>query len=67
MQTAQSQEQEQERRVWFLAVNLLERIRPLVEGAVTEATFGDAAGSECDRPQAFGHLGSEFCGWTYHR
>jgi curved DNA-binding protein CbpA len=41
--------QSHERRVWFLAVNLLEKIRPLVEGAVTEATLADAVVRECDR------------------
>jgi hypothetical protein len=32
-----------------LAVNLLEKIRPLVEGAVTEAALADAAVRDRDR------------------
>lgn len=36
-------------RVAFLAANLLERMRPLVEGAITKAMLADSMAQECDR------------------
>lgn len=39
----------QERRIQFLAATILERIRPLVEGTVTEATLAHAIWADCDR------------------
>ena len=36
-------------RVAFLAANLLERMRPLVEGAMTKAMLADSIAQECDR------------------
>lgn len=35
-------------RVFFLASRLLEKIRPLVEGAIDESTLADAVAQECD-------------------
>jgi hypothetical protein len=35
-------------RVMFLAANLLERIRPLVEGTIDENVLADAIAQECD-------------------
>ena len=44
-----TKEQKNQKRVWFLAVNLVETIRPLVEGAVSEAFMADIIASQCDR------------------
>jgi curved DNA-binding protein CbpA len=40
--------QRHEERVLFLAANLIERIRPLVEGAVSESVLADSVARECD-------------------
>jgi hypothetical protein len=34
--------------VYVLAANLIERLRPLVEGAIDESTLADAVAQECD-------------------
>jgi curved DNA-binding protein CbpA len=44
-----SDAQAHDQRLWFLAASILEKIRPLVEGVVTEAILADAVIRECDR------------------
>lgn len=44
-----SQSEEHERRVWFLAANLVELVRPVVEGALSEASLMDHVIQHCDR------------------
>ena len=41
--------QEHERRVWFLAANLVETMRPVVEGALPESFLLDHIIQQCDR------------------
>ena len=41
--------QEQNERIWFVATNLAESIRPLVEGSVSKAFLADLVATQCDR------------------
>ena len=38
-----------QQRVFYIAANLLERMRPLVEGAISNAALADSIAQECDR------------------
>jgi curved DNA-binding protein CbpA len=46
---SQSQSDNYKRRVQFIAANLVEKIRPLVEGVISEATMAHVVIGECDR------------------
>jgi len=47
--SSSSPQERQEQRIQFLAASILERIRPLVEGTVTETMLAHSVWSECDR------------------
>jgi len=47
--TKHGRQRSHKQRVWFLAAELVERVRPLVEGVVDEATMADTIIEECDR------------------
>jgi curved DNA-binding protein CbpA len=40
---------DEDHRAWLIATDLLERIRPVIEGRISEAALADAVASECDR------------------
>lgn len=50
--TSRSQQRQHARRVYYLVANLLEKIRPLVEGVVSEAAMANAVIRECDALKA---------------